>query len=204
MCSRWEPLGGQLPADLAHGVIYGPCLVHLRGHVLETLAVATHGHWLADPWIEDPRGLLIHEVEHPARAIEGSRPVHVLVDVPQETSHTRLLSLYQVDRQIVQNQFQAGHWLLYQLLEIVVHVIYQKSLIRLWLPSTCPLSSLSLIFATYNTLMYATYLILTRNLCLPCYLWCSWLYWRDWGGGPQRTGWIRVEPECRRGRCLSG
>jgi len=57
--------------------------------------------------------------------------VHVLVDVPQETSHTRLLSLNQVDRKIAQNQFQARHWLLYQLLEIVVHVIYPNSLLRL-------------------------------------------------------------------------
>lgn len=53
-----------------------------------------------------------------------------------------------------------------------------KLLLRLCLLSTSPLSSLSLSFATYNTLMYATYNHYI-NSTLPCCLWYSWRYWTD-------------------------
>jgi len=126
-----ESLVSELSADLAHGIVYSPCLVHLRGHVLETLSVAAHRDRLAEPLVEYPGRLLVHEVKHPARVVERSRPMHVLVDVPQQSAHTRLLSLHQVDRQGAYHDLQASHWLLYQLLEIVVHAIYSILLLRL-------------------------------------------------------------------------
>ena len=48
--------------------------------------------------------------------------MHVLVNVPQKTSHVLLLSLNQVDAHSVNDQFYSGDWLFYQLLEVVVHV----------------------------------------------------------------------------------
>lgn len=153
MSGIWEALGSQLSPDLTHSVIYSPCLVHLVGHVLETLSVSAHCDRLAEPLIEYSRGLLIYKMKHPAWVIEWGRAVHVLVDVSQQSSHTRLLTLHQMDRESAHHYFQACHWLLYQLLEIVVHAIYPILLLRLCLLSTSPLSSLSLSFATYNTLM---------------------------------------------------
>ncbi len=50
--------------------------------------------------------------------------MHMLVDVPQKTSHALLLSLNQVNAHSVNNQLYSGNWLLNELLEIVVHVAY--------------------------------------------------------------------------------
>ena len=82
MSSSREALSCQLSSYFTHCIIYCPCLVHLIVQVLETLSVATHSDRLAEPLIEYSSWLFVYEVKHPARVIERSGAMHVLVDVP--------------------------------------------------------------------------------------------------------------------------
>ena len=53
-------------------------------------------------------------MKNPARVIERSGAMHVLVDVSQESSDTRLLTLDQMNRESANHYFEASDWLFNQ------------------------------------------------------------------------------------------